>query len=63
MKQQPPCYGCKERHLGCHSNCGSYISFRKDKDEENKQIYSKNLLFCTHERRDKFGRKIRQRKH
>jgi hypothetical protein len=30
-----PCYGCKDRHDLCHSECEDYLTFRKKKDEEN----------------------------
>lgn len=33
-----PCKGCKDRIVGCHSNCKKYIEWRKelDKAQENK---------------------------
>lgn len=32
------CVDCKDRHIGCHSTCERYISFRKEKDAENARI-------------------------
>lgn len=28
-----PCKNCKERFVGCHSNCEKYNQFRKDLEE------------------------------
>ena len=28
MKKISNCYNCKERHLGCHSNCQSYKEYK-----------------------------------
>lgn len=27
------CMNCKSRYIGCHSECESYLSFRKERDE------------------------------
>jgi hypothetical protein len=32
------CYGCTERHTGCHSTCEKYIKFKKEHDEKAKLI-------------------------
>lgn len=37
-KPNPPCKGCKDRYLGCHSKCKKYIEFRKKKDEWNELV-------------------------
>lgn len=63
MKQQPPCYGCKERHLACHDSCDRFISFRQKIDDENAKRYFETLTYHVYERRDKHGRKVRQREH
>lgn len=28
-----PCKGCEKRHVGCHSECGSYKEFRAEVDD------------------------------
>lgn len=35
-----PCLNCKNRKVGCHTSCESYLSFHK-KNEERKTILSK----------------------
>ena len=30
---EPPCHGCDERKVGCHSDCGQYKSWRSSYDE------------------------------
>lgn len=27
---KPPCKGCEERHLKCHSSCERYLAYRKE---------------------------------
>ena len=43
MSNQPPCYNCSERELGCHSKCIKYVSWyaarRKQLDEVNRKRY------------------------
>lgn len=29
----PPCRGCQQRHLGCHSNCKKYLEWRDLRDD------------------------------
>ena len=29
-----PCYGCADRHAGCHTECETYMEFRSDRDDE-----------------------------
>lgn len=35
------CKDCTKRHLGCHSNCESYIQYRKEQDEKNYKEFLK----------------------
>lgn len=35
MAIKPPCKGCEERQIGCHSTCERYKAFRADLDEQN----------------------------
>lgn len=34
------CYDCKERHLGCHSNCEKYLKWKKEYQTRMKQVKS-----------------------
>ena len=29
MKPKPPCKDCKDRKMGCHSKCKSYIEYKQ----------------------------------
>ena len=44
-----PCGDCTKRHIGCHSKCKEYISWRaewdKRKELERKQKEKENLLW------------------
>lgn len=40
MKINNSCYGCKERHLGCHANCEKYKEYVKALDVINKNKHS-----------------------
>lgn len=33
-----PCKDCMERYIGCHSSCDRYIGWRKEFDEQKKEI-------------------------
>lgn len=33
-----PCYGCKERNTGCHSNCSKYKDWNTQRIENNIKI-------------------------
>ena len=35
--KRSPCYGCADRHLGCHSSCEKYEKFRERLDEIHKE--------------------------
>lgn len=46
------CYHCKDRHIGCHSNCERYLKEveenEKIKKEKDKQAMIKSTLYeCT----------------
>lgn len=30
-----PCFNCKKRYVGCHSNCSSFIGWEKEKNARN----------------------------
>lgn len=29
------CYGCEERHVGCHSGCERYLAWKKEQEKIN----------------------------
>lgn len=31
-RRNAPCYGCEDRHVGCHADCAKYIEYRNDSD-------------------------------
>jgi hypothetical protein len=37
-KLKVPCYGCENRHQGCHSSCETYKTFQRENLERNRQI-------------------------
>lgn len=63
-----PCYGCPDRHVGCHAKCPAYQAFRADKDQENsrrlleqKAIPQSAMADAINKRRtkaSKLGRKL-----
>lgn len=34
----PPCKGCEERAVGCHSVCDRYITWKAQRDEIKKEL-------------------------
>lgn len=34
-----PCYECKKRNIGCHSNCGEYSKWVEEIKEKHKRIF------------------------
>lgn len=49
-----PCKDCKERHLGCHSRCEAYQSYRAANIKRNEENHLRNEIkryqFEFHER-------------
>ena len=39
MKNKVTCKNCKERYVGCHSECVHYIKYRKERDNILKMKY------------------------
>ena len=40
MRNDPHnCYGCKERHLGCHSDCEKYAAWKARYEEKKFHFY------------------------
>ena len=36
--RKAPCYQCEIRHVGCHSTCELYNSWKSDREEVKRQI-------------------------
>ena len=43
IKQITCCYKCKDRKIGCHSTCQTYIKRRKELDKLNEEKYKTQL--------------------
>lgn len=43
MVARPPCKGCEDRSMSCHSTCEKYLDFKKLNDEirKNERILKK----------------------
>lgn len=60
-KNDTPCYGCMERHQGCHSYCKNYLDFRaKNLERYEKHWYDQEVAYLR-EVNDKIKKK--QRRH
>ena len=40
------CYGCKERHVGCHSSCPKYKAFKKSLKELKERQKLENINYA-----------------
>lgn len=40
--KQPPCKGCNDRNMGCHSTCKKYLDWKNEVDALNKEINKQN---------------------
>lgn len=60
-----PCYGCTERHMGCHTTCDTYCEWKaeheskrdimiKKKSEEKQWV---EYQFAIHKRLQRSGKK------
>lgn len=38
-----PCYGCRARHLNCHSECEKYLSVKKERLAMKAKIKKENM--------------------
>lgn len=60
-----PCKDCPDRQVGCHSTCEKYITFAKEKREQNESIkkarHEESLYYTPHKRYIK--EKIKQSKY
>lgn len=48
MEKKSSCYGCTERHEGCHSSCEKYKEFRKMIDAKNEEAHKKKKAFSDY---------------
>ena len=39
-RQNSPCYGCEDRHVGCHVDCAKYAEYRNNSDAYKELVYS-----------------------
>lgn len=37
--QNSPCYGCEDRHVGCHADCAKYVEYRDNCDAYRELVY------------------------
>ena len=37
------CYGCEDRHVGCHAECEKYRAWRSDLDEYKSKVWKKQF--------------------
>ena len=47
IRNESPCLGCENRHIGCHGKCDSYKEFRAELD----RINAERLEQAEHEGR------------
>lgn len=38
MKRRPPCKGCEDRFIGCHTECSRFAAYREKVDQEKAAI-------------------------
>ena len=45
-EREIPCFGCNERHMGCHGKCDRYASYQAKQEEKKKIIFQEkeNML-------------------
>lgn len=41
LSENPPCFQCVERKLGCHSNCFRYLTYIEKRKEIKRDLYEK----------------------
>lgn len=42
-----PCKGCDDRHDLRHSDCETYLNYKKEHDAERLALYERNQIDCT----------------
>lgn len=59
--QDAPCYGCEDRHVGCHADCAKYVEYRDNSDKyrelvnSNKGKYVEETRFYMNSPRPRYG--------
>lgn len=54
------CYGCKEKQMGCHSTCKTYLQFVEDQ----KKVYAERRRECENFQFTKEqGKRFRKTRH
>lgn len=55
MSEKNACYGCQERHPGCHGKCEKYAAFLEEKDRKYHQRVKANdgFVYSAYVRRKK----------
>lgn len=59
-----PCFGCKDRYMGCHSKCDRYAAYRAALEEE-KQLDKfdkdcEDYIRAKNKKMQKIARRIRK---
>lgn len=52
QKTNAPCYECKVRHDGCHSHCGPYRRWQRQREELRKLKEGAHLCAPPHRKDD-----------
>ena len=55
-KPKTPCYGCTERSVGCHGQCGRYKGYREKLDGFNDE----NRVYKTYKPPFKYKKNIKR---
>lgn len=53
MKTNNSCYNCKNRVIGCHSNCETYKEYKSHLDKIKHKKQAEKLKYASHKRRSK----------
>ena len=49
------CYNCRERHIGCHSNCETYEHYKSRLEKIKKKKQAERLKYACHKRSKVYG--------
>lgn len=56
------CLNCKDRHIGCHSECEKYIAFKKEHDTIKEKInHEKKLISDYYGMKERKYNKLKRR--
>lgn len=59
MATNNPCYQCQDRHVGCHSSCERYTSWKTEHEQQNAEK-RKNADSITYELRSSLQQKYKR---